>query len=107
MRLYRAVSELEWNDYQRDNIFRTTTRTLEAKQFFKKEESVKDFVRRAIDQNYDPPYLYLITIEVTNALQNPQIIKTQILDGFEAVTIDEDDLTLFSQFTNFINCDAL
>jgi hypothetical protein len=44
IKLYRAISQNEKDDFDRDQQFRTGKNTLEAKQFFKSRAAVKQFV---------------------------------------------------------------
>ncbi len=107
IKLYRAISQSEKEDYDQEQVFRTGINTLEAKQFFKSTIAVKQFVANSVIQQYDPPYLYLLTITIDEDLynnSNPTNIK---LDGYDAVNIDEDDLLSFNNCVKFVNQESL
>ena len=53
IKLYRAISQQEKDDYDSQQIFRTGRNTLEAKQFFKSRTAVKEFVDSSVMQGYD------------------------------------------------------
>jgi hypothetical protein len=55
MKLYRAVSQLEKDDFDEQGFLRTGENTLEAKQFFKSIEAVSEFVANSRLRQYDPP----------------------------------------------------
>ncbi len=102
MKLYRAVSEKEKNDYDNFGEFRTSKNTLEAKQFFKSRTAVLSFVKRSVVQEYDPSYKYLLIIDVDeDYLQNSNVSHLS-LDGFDAVSIEENGLLNFSFYINFV-----
>lgn len=105
--LYRATSRAERNDYETYGQFRTARNTLEGKQFFKSEHAGREFARTAEERNYRPPYSFLFTIDIDEDCLNQFGLQPQILDGFEAITINEDDLPAFNNCVNFIDNNAL
>lgn len=102
MKLYRAISEDEYKDFITDEVFRTAKNTLEAKQFFKSEIAVEEFVKDAIKRRYRPPYRHILTIDVDNQCFEYINSEEQNLDGHDAVTIQEDDLPSFNNCVTFI-----
>src|ERR1700678_1630714 len=96
MKLYRAVSIDEYQDFSTDEAFRTTNRTLEAKQFFKSEKAVWEFVMAAIKRSYWPPYECILTIDIDNQCFEAIGAELQNLDGHDAITIQEDNLNPFN-----------
>ena len=107
IKLYRAISQKEKDDYDELKIFRTGKNTLEAKQFFKSRTAVKQFVASSVIQDYDPAYIYLLVIEVDEELfdkSNPSNMK---LDGYDAVNVDEDDLPSFNNCVIFVKQESL
>jgi hypothetical protein len=104
--LFRAVSRQEKEDYDTHLIFRTGRNTLEAKQFFKTRIAVTSFVDSAMEQNYDPAYAYLLTVTVDDD-QFDTTQRTQKLDGYEAVHIEEDDLPAFNNCVIFVKQEVL
>lgn len=107
VKLYRAVSEQEKDDYDLHQLFRTNRNTLEAKQFFKSRTAVLQFVESSVSQAYNPSYKYLLVISVDEKLfelSNPIQMK---LDGFDAVNIDEDDLISFNNCVKFVKQEDL
>lgn len=107
MKLYRAISQNEKDDYDTDQQFRTGVNTLEAKQFFRSPTAVKQFIESSVLQDYDPPYAYLLTITADDNLleaANPEYGK---LDGYEAITIAEDNLLSFNQSVIFVEEEEL
>lgn len=106
-KLFRAISQAEKDDYDQTRLFNTGRNTLEAKQFFKSLTAVKQFVASAVIQEYNPPYLYLLTVTVNDDTfnhANPTNIK---LDGYEAVNVAEDDLMAFNNCVIFVEEEAL
>jgi hypothetical protein len=101
MILYRAVSAEEYKDYMVDETFRLGNNTLEAKQFFKSETAVLEYVRSTVKRSFKPPYKYILTIEVDNECFAAIVSFEQYLDGFEAITIPEDDLPSFNKCVSF------
>jgi hypothetical protein len=101
MILYRAVSADEYKDYMLDETFRLGDNTLEAKQFFKSETAVLEYVRATVKRSFKPPYKHILTIEVDNECFAAIAYFEQYLDGFEAITIPEDDLPSFNNCVIF------
>lgn len=107
MKLYRAISEKEKDDFELHKQLRTSMNTLEAKQFFKSKLAVLSFVKKSFLREFDPPYKYLLTIDIEeDDLQNPDFINLS-LDGFDAISIDEDDLSLFNLYIKFVTQESL
>ena len=95
------------NDYQRTQAFNTSQNTLEAKQFFKSRTAAKQFVERSIIQGYDPPYMHLMIIKIDNKQLynlNPEEMR---LDGFDALSINEDALPYFNNCVIFVKHELL
>jgi hypothetical protein len=102
MKLYRAISIAEMNDFkQNDNSFRTAKNTLEAKQFFKSETAVETFVRESVKQNYRPAYKHILIVDINEQCLNEIRSEEQMLDGFEALTVAEEELPVFNNCINF------
>lgn len=97
MKLYRAISLKERLDYKKCNQFRTARDTLEAKQFFKSETGVLEFIKDSQTANFSPPYEYLYCIEVYEECMAKIEYDEQILDGYKAVTIQEQYLPDFNK----------
>jgi hypothetical protein len=102
MILYRAVSGDEYKDYRYNKKFRTARNTLEAKQFYKSERGVVEFVKDATKQSYRPPYKYILTITMDEGCLNELDPEIQELDRFEAITIHEQDLLAFNKCVKFV-----
>lgn len=107
IRLYRAVSQEEKHNFDRDHQFRTSERTLEVKQFFKSKTAVMDFVANSVLQNYDPPYAFLITIGIDEEVLGASNAEEILLDGFEAISINEQDLISFNNNITFVQEEVL
>jgi hypothetical protein len=101
--LYRAISRAEKIDYDTYDQLRTARNTLEGKQFFKSEIAVLEFASNANFRKYKPPYTFILRIGIDEDCLNAIDIDVQILDGFEAMTISEDDLKAFNNCINFVN----
>lgn len=102
MKLYRAVSAAEYKDFKTDQNFRTAENTIEGKQFFKSQNAVLEYVEAAVKRGYAPPhYKYLLTITVENQCFDLINYESQILDGHEAITIQEEDLPAFNNCFTF------
>jgi hypothetical protein len=85
------------------NAFRTARNTLEAKQFFRSEKGVLEFVKDATNQSYKPPYKHIFIIHMNkDCFENLNYI-VQELDRFEAITVYEDDLPAFNNCVIFID----
>ena len=106
MKLYRIVSHDEREDFQKYR-FRTSRNTLEAKQFFKSEIAIREFYRDSLIQGYQPPYSFLISVDISEECLNMILFDTQELDTFEAVTVFEPDLPAFNDCINFTDIHAL
>ena len=92
--LFRAISQLEKDDYDANGIFKTGRNTLDGKQFFRSRTAVLSFVNNALEQDYDPPYAYLLIVSVDDEQFDIEE-NTQDLDGYLAVHVDEDHLQYF------------
>jgi len=75
---------------------------LEAKQFFKSEIAVQEFIRSCKSQRYFPPYKHLFTIDIDEHCLNQIPHDEQELDRFTAITISEVDLPQFNNCINFV-----
>ncbi|MBB3969396.1 hypothetical protein [Mucilaginibacter phyllosphaerae] len=98
---------MEKDDFDIDDQFRTGENTLEAKQFFKSLEAIREFVENSKLREYDPPYVYLLTINVNKVKFNKTPHTDMPLDGYEAITIHEDNLPIFNNCVNFVNTEIL
>jgi len=101
MTLYRAVSSDEYKDFTTDFKFRTATNTLEAKQFFKSERAVREFVKIAYTSSFKPPYKFILIIEVDIHWLAAVQFESQNLDGYDAITIQLSDLSSFNNCFTF------
>jgi hypothetical protein len=102
IKLYRAISQQEKEDYYSQQMFRTGKNTLEAKQFFKSRTAIKEFVDSSVIQEYDPPYLYLLIIRVDEDCFNVTDHTDMKLDGYDAVNINEEHLLNFNNCVKFV-----
>jgi hypothetical protein len=100
--LYRAVSDAEYSDYLKSRLFNTAQNTLEAKQFFKSRFAISEFVASAIEQNYCPPYTYLLILTIDDIQLSHVQVDTMDLDGFEALSFHEDQLPVFNNCVTFV-----
>ena len=107
IKLYRAISQQEKDDYDSQQIFRTGKNTLEAKQFFKSRTAIKEFVDSSVMQDYDPPYLYLLIISVDEDCFNMIDHTDMKLDGYDAININEDHLLNFNNCVRFVQQEIL
>jgi hypothetical protein len=107
IKLYRAVSQQEKDDYNTHKIFQTGKNTLEAKQFFKSRIAIKQFVDSSILQDYDPPYSWLLIISIDEHWFNVANHTEMRLDGYDAISIDEDHLSDFTNYVTFVKQESL
>lgn len=104
MKLFRTVSQAEKDDYDNlGGVFRTAENTLEAKQFFKSEIAVRKFLESARNQEFFPPYEHLFVVDINEKCLRGIGYDEQELDTFEAITIQEDNLTQFNNCINFVD----
>lgn len=101
IKLYRAVSQSEKEDLDRCQLFRTNSNTLEAKQFFMSTAAVRQFVDLSRVQDYIPPYIHLLIINIDAGCLNRAEPAYMNLDGFNAVNISERDLSSFNNCVLF------
>jgi hypothetical protein len=104
--LFRAVSQQEKEDYDAHPAFRTARNTLEGKQFFKTRIAVTSFVASAEEQNYDPAYAHLMIVTVDDD-RFDVVQRTRKLDNYDAVHIEEDDLSAFNNCVTFVKQEVL
>lgn len=104
--LYRAVSRFEKEDLDAHKAFQISRNTLEAKQFFKSRIAVKQFVESSIIQRYDPSYAYIFIVGVDDDCFDLSG-RSQRLDGYDAIHIEEDDLPSFNNCIKFVREEAL
>ena len=101
-KLYRAVSNAEYKDWENTNEFRTAKNTLEAKQFFKTEVAVMDFIYQSNTTDLSSPYLFIIEIQVfKTCLENLKADYIKLVTH-EAVSIDGDELPDFNKCITFV-----
>ena len=106
-KLFRAVSQDEFNDWESKKVFRTARNTLEAKQFFKSLKAVQDFIYNAQVRNFTPSYAVIFELDISNdCLETIQSFSTE-LDRYEAITIGEDDLPGFNKCIKFVKHHAI
>lgn len=103
MKLFRTVSDDEWNDYYSHKKFRTAKNTLEAKQFFKSETGVREYKRKADEIIFVPPYRHLLVVELDLRCLSTIPFDEQVIDDYDAITIAEDDLNNFNNCVNFVD----
>jgi hypothetical protein len=103
IKLYRAISQGEKDNFDLDRQFRTGERTLEVKQFFKSRKAVMSFVASSILQDYNPPYAFLLTVSINEDLLEESNPESMPLDGFEAISINEIDLESFNDCVIFVD----
>jgi hypothetical protein len=96
MIIYRAVSAGERQDYENNHLFRTAKNTLEAKQFFLSETGALEFIRECGIARFNPPYKWLLQIEIEEDCLCKIDFYSQTLDGYKAFTIHEGDLPDFN-----------
>jgi hypothetical protein len=101
LRLFRAISRAELRDFRIDHQFRTAANTLEGKQFFKSEVAVREFAEKAFKRNYSPPYVSYLVVSIDEDCLANTAFYSQELDGFEAITVDEDNLPSFNNCVTF------
>ncbi len=99
--LFRTVSTAEWNDFKKDNSFRTSRNTLEGKQFFKSEEAVLEYIRDTRLRHYSPEYTYVLKVTLSIECLEKIPYEEQELDRFKAITIHEDYLIRFNKCIKF------
>jgi len=100
--LYRAISNAEKADFDKDQQFRTGRNTLEVKQFFQTIEAIEDYLKEAKKKRFDPPYKYLLQVSIDEECLKKIAYLDQELDGFMAITIYENDLLHFNKCVNFV-----
>jgi hypothetical protein len=102
VKFYRAVSAKERLDYKRSRLFRTSKNTLEAKQFFKSETGVLEFILESKKAGFLPPYKYLYHIYIDEICLSKINYDEQLLDGYAAITIRESHLQDFNNCVNLV-----
>ena len=107
IKLYRAISQEEKDDYDIDQLFRTGRNTLEAKQFFNSRTAVTQYIEQSILQDYMPPYTYLLTINIEENCLDTSNPTYMVLDSFHAVSISDMDLLTFSNCVIFVKQELL
>ena len=105
--LYRAVSNVEYRDYQKSKLFKTAKNTLEAKQFFKSRIAIREFVASSVEQAYFPPYTHLLILTIDDTQLSKVRIDTMDLDGFEAISVPENQLSAFNTCINNVKKEKL
>ena len=68
----------------------------------KVKRAAEEFVKDAIKRRYRPPYKHILTIDIDNQCFESINSEQQNLDGHDAVTIQEDDLTSFNNCVTFV-----
>jgi hypothetical protein len=101
MRIYRTVSRVEMDDFRKHRLFRTARNTLEAKQFFKSETGVLDFIRESRRGHFYPPYEYIFHVDIDETCFSNITYAEQEIDRFKAITVQEEDLPRFNNCINF------
>ena len=80
---------------------------VEVKQFFKSREAVVSFVAYSVLQGYIPLNDFLLTINVNEDLLKLANPEDMVLDGFEAVSVKEQDLESFNISVIFIQSEQI
>ena len=106
IKLYRVVSRFEKYDFD-NQYFRTGRNTLEVKQFFKSLDAINEFVVNARLQQYYPRYEYLLIISVNKVCFNTIPHTNMELDGYDAISIPEDNLPAFNKCIKFVQQEQL
>jgi hypothetical protein len=102
MIIYRAISNKERLDYLKHRIFRTTSHTLEAKQFFISESGAQELIIRSRISKFSPPYDFVLEIDIDESCLSKIFFYDQPLDGHEALTIPDIHLTDFNKCVNLV-----
>lgn len=102
MILYRAISDAEKEDLGIDQKFRTQINTLEAKQFFRSEIAVWEYIQLASIRQFIPPYTHTISVFIDDHCFENLTYEQQVLDGHEAISIESNHLYNFNKCVNFI-----
>jgi hypothetical protein len=102
MLLFRAMSMAEFREYRGSGLLQIAGQTLEAKQFFRSEAAVMDFVKRADVQGFIPRYARMLTFVLDTDCFPADALQEQILDGHLAVTIAEEHLPQLNNCINFV-----
>ncbi|MBW0161756.1 MAG: hypothetical protein HYI21_06870 [Sediminibacterium sp. Gen4] len=102
MILYRAISDAEKEDLGIDQKFRTQINTLEAKQFFRSEIAVREYIQLASIRQFIPPYTHTISVFIDDHCFENLTYEQQVLDGHEAISIESNHLYNFNKCVNFI-----
>ena len=105
--LYRVVSKREWDNYQKTQLLSIAENTLEAKQFFKSRKAVLDFFKSSKEQNYTPPYVSLLVFQVDDSKFKKILYDSMLLDGYEAISIPENQLAAFNKIVTFVKEETL
>jgi hypothetical protein len=87
--------------------FHTARNTLEAKQFFKSRTAIREFVVSSMDQKYDPPYTRLLILTLNDSMLSEVSYDEMDLDGFEAISVPEDELPAFNKSVTFVKEEML
>ena len=103
MELFRVVSDGEYDEFVQDRRFRLGVNTLEAKQFFKSKIGVNEFLSDSRSRGFEPPYTYLLIVDIEETCLENIPYDEQELDRHMAITIQEDDLENFNNCINFVN----
>jgi hypothetical protein len=102
MIVYRAVSNKERQDYQKNRIFRTTRHTLEAKQFFLSANGVQELIKRSRISKFYPAYEVVLEIDIDEDCLSKIFFYVQPLDDHEALTIPDIHLPEFNKCVNLV-----
>lgn len=95
MKLYRLVSEQEYEDLVAKDGFSVAQNTLEVKEFWLSESAARRFLADMARNALMPPYSRLVLVEADDDLVN--VPKTYMqLDGHDALVIDSEALQLFN-----------
>lgn len=102
MIIYRAISNNERLDYLKLRIFRTTSHTLEAKQFFLSDTGVQEFIRQCRISKFSTPYEFILEIDIDESCLSKIFFYVQPLDGHAALTIPHIHLPDFNKCVNLV-----
>jgi hypothetical protein len=102
MIVYRAISNNERLDYLKHLIFRATSQTLEAKQFFMSDTGVHEFIKGSRKSKFSPAYEFVLQIDIDESCLSKIFFYTQPLDDHEALTIPDIHLPDFNKCVNLV-----
>ncbi len=100
MKLYRLVSEEEYQDVLVREGFFVARNTLEAKEFWLSEIAARRFLADMRRTAFKPPYTRLAIVDVDAELHEVSHWR-MALDGHDALVVDRDGLALFNSIITY------